>query len=74
MRRRSRRGGGAGAAPSPGPSAARTRERFREFLPPELIDVELPGEDEDGEDEAARERPGHLRLVRPAERVSEPMS
>ncbi|EPX55049.1 hypothetical protein D187_009555 [Cystobacter fuscus DSM 2262] len=61
-------------APSPGPGAARTRERFREFLPPELIDVAPPGEDEDGEDEATRERPRHLRLVRSTERVSEPVS
>ncbi len=72
MRRRSRRG--AGAAPSPGPGAARMRERFRKFVPPELIDVEPSGEDEDGEEEATRERPRHLRLVRAAERVSEPVS
>ncbi|OJH41268.1 hypothetical protein BON30_10360 [Cystobacter ferrugineus] len=61
-------------APSPGPSAARRRERFREFVPPELIDVEPPDEAEDGEEEATRERPRHLRLVRAAERVSEPGS
>jgi hypothetical protein len=60
------------AAPTPGPRAARTRERFREFAPPELVGVEPPDEDEDDAPEAVREPPEHLRLVRTAERISEP--
>ena len=66
---RPRRRSGVTVAPSPGPRAARHRERFREFAPPELIDVEPPEEDADEMD--GDERPEHLRLVRPGEYVSE---
>ncbi len=66
---RPRRRSGVGAAPSPGPRAARPRERFREFAPPELLEVEPPDEDADEADGDAR--PEHLRLVRPGEYTSE---
>lgn len=70
MRPRPRGRSGAPAGAPPGPRAARSRERFREFVPPEMLDVEPPDEDEE-DGEPASGRPEHLRLVRG---MSEPMS